>query len=107
MCLKVPSTYSGSFPSSTYWLKVYLRLRHLKVSISNNLIRYVSYLVTETPRNVIYLLHVKPSDYLRDIRGVPYSRETYYSHPEMFTSHFHEKVRRSSLQQVDHLTLPN
>ncbi|CAG8733064.1 11885_t:CDS:2, partial [Acaulospora colombiana] len=45
-----------------------------------------------TPRNVIYLLHVKPWDYLRDIRGGPYDRETYYSHPEMFTSHFHEKI---------------
>lgn len=46
----------------------------------------------ETPRNVVYLLHVKPSDYLRDIRDGQYNREAYYSQPEMYTSHFHEKI---------------
>lgn len=45
-----------------------------------------------TSRKFIYLVHVKPEDYLVDIRGHPYDRATYYSRPEMSNSVFYQKV---------------
>lgn len=46
----------------------------------------------DTSRKFIYLVHVRPEDYLVDIRGHPYDRATYYSQPEMFNSVFYQKV---------------
>ncbi|KAG8832376.1 hypothetical protein FRC17_001423 [Serendipita sp. 399] len=46
----------------------------------------------DTPRSVVYLVHVKPEDYLIDVRGRPYDRSTYYSKPELFNSLFYERV---------------
>lgn len=45
-----------------------------------------------TPRNFVYLIHVKPEDYLVDIRGDPYNRSTYYSRPELYVSLFYQRI---------------
>ena len=40
----------------------------------------------------IYVVHIRPADYLYRIDGGVYDRESYYLHPLKFASNFHLKV---------------
>jgi len=55
---------------------------------------------SDTSRKIIYLVHLKPEDYLVDVRGHRYDRSTYYSRPEMFNSVFYQRVRSSMRSDI-------
>lgn len=83
----VALTGSGNVSQGALDLLKELPIRHVQVA---DLPRLAS--SPGTSRKYVYLVHLKPEDYLVDIRGEKYNRRAYYSHPEMFNSLFYQRV---------------
>src|SRR4051812_33653969 len=96
MCLKVHLICSTSFPFGTYKLPTCQSWPLLQVNSHPLMLSNGSDICIDTSRKFVYLVHVKPEDYLVDIRGGPYSRAGYYSQPEMFNSLFYQRVSEVS-----------
>ncbi|EFI26592.1 alpha-aminoadipic semialdehyde synthase [Coprinopsis cinerea okayama7 len=64
-----------------------LPLEHIRVKDLDALVKDPN-----ASRHKVYLVHVQPEEYLIDVNGGSYNRDSYYANPESYKSVFHERV---------------